>query len=102
VLSNAIDVVYGFLICWLLNLVHVAIAFLLLASSDRMLASVYVLTAGLGLLQIGYVVPIYRLLWRKGKPWVARGLLMAAAVTAVVNFIIDYHFFGPRMFQFLR
>ena len=101
-LSALIDIGYGFLICWLLNLVQLAIAFLLLASSDRLMAPAYVLAAGLGLLQIGYVVPIHRLLWRKGKRFVAHGLLTAALITAAVNFAIDYHLLGSRMLHLGR
>lgn len=101
-LSAFLDIGYGFLICWLLNLVHLAIAFLLLASSERMIVYAYLLAVWLGLLQIGYVVPIYRLLWRKGKRFVAHGLVTAALITATTNFIIDYHLLGSRMLDFGR
>jgi hypothetical protein len=101
VLSRLIDVAYGFLICWLLNLVQLAIAFLLLAWSEKTLAVVYVMTLALGLVQIGYLTPIYRLLRRKGKPLVARGLLAAACTTAVANLAVDYHLLGSRTFHFL-
>jgi hypothetical protein len=93
VLSAVIDVVYGFLICWLLNLAQLGIAFLLVASSEKTLAFVYVLTVALGLVQVGYIVPLYRLLRRKGKPCVARGLLWAACMTAIATLVIDYHFY---------
>ena len=102
VLSTFIDIGYGFLICWLLNLVQLAVAFLLLASSERMIVYAYILAAWLGLVQIAYVIPIYRLLWRKHKHYVARGLLAAALITAAANFIIDYHLFGSRMLDFGR
>ena len=96
-LSSFIDVGYGFLICWLLNLVQLAIAFLLLASSERLIGPAYVTAVGLGVIQISYIVPIYRLLWRKGKRYVAGGLLAAALITAVANFVIDYRLFGSQM-----
>ena len=97
-----IDIGYGFLICWLLNLVQLAIAFLLLASSERMIAYAYIGAVWLGLVQIAYVGPIYRLLWRKGKHNVARGLLAAALITAAANAIIDYHLLGSKMLTFGR
>ena len=56
------------LICWLLNVVQLGIAFVLLASSEKTLSSVYVLTLALWLVQFGYVIPIYRVLKRKSRP----------------------------------
>lgn len=100
-ISSLIDTGYGFLICWLLNLVQFAIALLLLASSEKFLAFVYVMTFALGLVQIGYIIPLYRLLRRHGKPLVARGLLIAACITAFANFVVDYRMFGNRMFHLL-
>jgi hypothetical protein len=102
VLSSLIDLVYGFLICWLLNLVQLALAFILLASSEKTLPMVYVMTIALGLVQIAYVVPLYRLLRRKAKPHVARGLVAAACITAMANLIVDYHFLGLQMLHFWR
>lgn len=96
------DFGYGVLICWFLNLVQLGIAFLLLASSEKTLPAVYVLTTALGLVQIGYAVPIYRLLRRKGKLRTAQGLLAAAVFTAIANAGIDYYLFGPGMFHFWR
>jgi hypothetical protein len=102
VLRCFIDFGYGVLICWFLNLVELGIAFLLLATSEKTLPAVYVLTTALGLVQIGYAVPIYRLLRRKGKMHTAQGLLIAACITAVANAGIDYYLFGPRVFHFWR
>lgn len=101
-LRSFIDFGYGVLICWFLNLVQLGIAFLLLASSEKTLPAVYVLTTALGLVQIGYAVPIYRLLRRKGKLHTAQGLLAAAVFTAIANAGIDYYLFGPGMFHFWR
>ena len=53
------------LVCWLLNVVQLGIAFVLLASSEKALSSVYVLTLALWLVQLGYVIPIYRILKRR-------------------------------------
>jgi hypothetical protein len=102
VLRSLIEFGYGVLICWFLNLVQLGVAFLLLASSEKTLPFVYVLTAALGLVQIGYAVPLYRLLRRKRRWHTAQGLLTAAVITAVVNAGIDYYFFGSSMFHFWR
>lgn len=90
------------LICWLLNVVQLGIAFVLLSSSEKMLPSVYVLTAALGVVQLAYVLPIYRLLRRKRRLHSARGLLTAACLSVVANFFIDYHFWGNAIFRFWR
>ena len=96
------SVIPGMLLCWLLNLVQIGIAILLLAAADRYIASVYVLLAGLGLLQIAYVVPLYRLLRRKGKPRAATGLVIAASITALLNVACDWAAFGPSFFHVRR
>lgn len=101
-LRSVIDFGYGILICWFLNLVQLGIAFLLLATSEKALPSVYVLTTALGLVQIGYVVPIYRLLGRRGKPRTAQGLLTGAAISAIANAGIDYYLFGSSMLHVWR
>lgn len=90
------------LICWFLNGVQLGVAFVLLASSEKTLPFVYVLTAALGVVQFGYVLPIYHLLRRKGRRYSAHGLLTAAAASALANAVIDYHLFGSAMFHFWR
>lgn len=90
---------YGVIICWMFNLVQLGIAFVLLASSEKSLPFVYVLLSAMGLVQIGYIVPIYRQLRRRAKVHAARGLLVAACGTVIVNTILDYQFFGSRMFH---
>ncbi len=92
----------GMLICWLLNVVQLGIAFLLLAASEKLLPAFYVLVFAIGLVQIGYVVPLYRLLQRTGKPRAARGLMIAASITVIVSAVCDYRFFGSAMFHFWR
>jgi hypothetical protein len=79
------SIVAGLAICWLLNIAQLGIGWLLLVADVRMLPAFYVLIYAIGLVQVGYVVPIWRLLMRKGKPRIAKGLLIAAWVTAVVN-----------------
>lgn len=87
-ISRLISVFLGMLLCWLLNVVQLGIAFLLLSSSEKLLPAVYTLSLALGLVQIGYVVPIWRLLVRKGRLWNARGLLIGAGITLAVNAVI--------------
>lgn len=88
------------LICWLLNVVQLGIAFVLLASSEKTLSSVYVLTLALWLVQFGYVIPIYRVLKRNSRPHAAHGLLIAACISAGVTVLLDYKIFGAAAFKF--
>lgn len=76
----------GMLICWLLNLVQLGVTFwLFVLFGEKFLSAAYTLTGGIGLLQIAYVVPLYRLLRRKNLPEAARGLALAACLTALMN-----------------
>ena len=100
VLKKILEFAAGMVICWLLNVVQLGIAFVLLASSEKALSSVYVLTLALWLVQFGYVIPIYRILKRKQRPYAARGLLTAACISAVITVILDYQIFGAAAFKF--
>ena len=101
-LRAAFEFISGMLVCWLLNLVQLGIAFVLLANSEKALPAVYVLTTALGIVQLGYVVPIYHLLLRRGRRYSGYGLLTAACSSLLSNAVIDYHLFGTAMFHFLR
>jgi hypothetical protein len=79
------SVVAGAAVCWLLNVAQVGIGWLMLVADDRTLPAVFVLVGMIGLVQVGYVAPIWRVLRRKGKPRTARGLLVAAGITLLVN-----------------
>ncbi|HEY3767299.1 MAG TPA: hypothetical protein VGN44_01390 [Candidatus Angelobacter sp.] len=81
------SIVVGAIICWLLNTAELGTGWLLLVHDDRYLPMVYVLIGAIGLVQVGYVVPLWRLLVRKGKPRAAKGLLIAAGTTALVNIV---------------
>ncbi len=96
------EMILGMLICWLLNFVELGIAFLLLATSEKMLPAVYVLAGAIGLVQIGYVIPVFRLLLRKGSPYAAGGLIAGACVTLIINAASDYRAFGPAMLPFFH
>jgi hypothetical protein len=78
----------GLAICWLLNIAQLGIGWLLLVADVRLLPVVYVLIGAIGVVQIGYVVPLWRLLLRKGKPRVAKGILIAAGITAILNMVV--------------
>jgi hypothetical protein len=99
-LKKIFEFAAGMLVCWLLNVVQLGIAFVLLAGSEKALPSVYVLTLALWLVQFGYVIPIYRVLRRKQRPYAAYGLLTAACITAIITVILDYKIFGAAAFKF--
>jgi hypothetical protein len=91
------SILAGMAICWLLNVAQLGIGWLLLAADVRMLPTYYVLVGAIGLVQVGYVVPLWRLLRRKGKPRTAKGLLLAAVLTALINIVIFWTIFtSPR------
>lgn len=94
-------IVLGMAICWLLNIAQLGIGWLLLVADVRMLSTFYVLVGAVGIVQVGYVVPISRVLWRKGRRWTARGVLVAAVITTLVNavmalLILEFHVLGTR------
>jgi hypothetical protein len=82
------SIVAGFAICWLMNIAQLGIGWLLLVADERTLPAVYVLIGAIGLSQVGYVAPIWRLLTRRGQLRTARGLLVAAGITAAVNGVL--------------
>ena len=92
------SILAGMAICWLLNVAQLGVGWLLLVADVRTLPAYYVLVGAIGLVQVGYVVPIWRLLRRKGKPRTAKGILLAAALTALLNLVIFWIVFTmPRL-----
>jgi hypothetical protein len=79
------SIVGGLAICWLLNVSQLGLGWLLLVADVRMLPAYYVLIGAVGLVQVGYVVPIWRVLVRKGKSRTARGVFIAAWITVLLN-----------------
>lgn len=79
------SIIAGMAICWLLNVAQLGVGWLLLVADVRMLPAYYVLVGAIGLVQVAYVVPIWRLLRRKGKPRTAKGLVIAAVVTLIAD-----------------
>src|SRR4029077_7532156 len=87
----------GMAICWLLNVTEFGVGWLLLVADVRMLPAYYVLVGAIGVVQVGYVVPLWRLLRRKGKPRTAKGMMLAMALTALMNLVIFWIVFTmPR------
>jgi len=84
------SIIAGMAICWLLNVAQLGVGWLLVVADVRMLPAYYVLVGAIGLVQVGYVVPLWRLLRRKGKPGTARGLLLAAGITALINIVMIF------------
>jgi hypothetical protein len=79
------SILAGMAICWLLNVAQLGVGWLLLIADVRMLPAYYVLVGAIGIVQVGYVVPLWRLLRRKGKPGTARGLMIAAVLTLIAD-----------------
>ena len=78
----------GLATCWLLNFAELSIAWLLVIADVRLLPVYYVMTWAIGVVQVGYVVPLWRLLVRQGLRRTAEGLLTAAALTALANAVL--------------
>ena len=79
------SIIAGLFLCWLLNLSYALIAWLLFVTNERTLPTGLILLTGIGVFQVTYAVPIYRLLKRRGKARTALGLVIAAWITAVLN-----------------
>ncbi len=79
------SIIAGMAICWLLNVAQLGVGCLLLVADVRMLPAYYVLVGAIGIVQVGYVVPIWRLLRRKRKPRAANGLIIAAILTLITD-----------------
>jgi hypothetical protein len=90
------SIVAGIAMGWLLNIAQLGVGWLLLVADVRMLPAYYVLVGAIGLAQIGYVVPIWRLLRRKGRPRTAQGLAFAACVTLGLNVLFVAVAFLPH------
>jgi hypothetical protein len=77
-------IIWGLLLCWGLNLLHVGLGFLAIGDL-RTLAAPIVLIGGIGLVQLIYVVPLYLNRKTNGKAATAKGLVIAASITALLN-----------------
>ena len=90
------SIIAGWAICWLLNIAQLCIGWLVFVSDERMLPAGYVLIGAIGLVQVGYVAPIWRLLRRSSKPRTAQGLLIAACFTIALNLAFVGLLLKPR------
>ena len=75
----------GLLVCWLLNVVQLGIAGLMFAYGEQTLPAVIMLIGGIGLLQIGYVVPLWYVFRRRGRRRMAKGMAIGGTFTLLVN-----------------
>ena len=82
------SLIAGLAVCWLLNIAQLGIGWLLLVADVRLLPAYYVLVWAIGVVQVGYVVPLWRLLARRGLARAAKGLLIAAGMTALANAVL--------------
>ncbi len=77
----------GLLLGWGLNLCQLFLGtmlFVVLIKSEQFMP-VVVLVGGIGLIQLAYILPLYFTFRRQGKPATARGLVIAASVTALLS-----------------
>jgi len=89
--ENQGNILKGLGICWGLNLVQFAIS-----ASGLILPPLLPLTFALaifGLVQLAYVVPLYISFKGRGQVMTARGLVIAASVTALLNAACDWNAF---------
>lgn len=84
----------GLIVCWLLNMAHIGIAYLVFISGERTLPAALVLVGAIGLLQIGYVAPIWYVLRRRKKKRMASGLAIAAGITLLLNTALWLDLYG--------
>lgn len=84
----------GLIVCWLLNMAHIGIAYLVFVSGERMLPTAFVLVGAVGLLQIAYVAPVWYLLRHRGKKRVATGVAIAAGTTLLLNTALWLDLYG--------
>lgn len=96
------SVLLGMLVCWMLNLAELGIGLLLLFTTEKHLPAFYTLIFAIGVVQAGYVVPLYRFLDRRGKPKAAKGLAAGAVITLLISLVVDYKLFGASLLHFWR
>lgn len=71
----------GLLICWSLNIGEVIIGVLTVMMPYLGIA----LIGGVGIIQLIYVLPFYFWFRKQGKTETAKGLVIAASITALLN-----------------
>jgi hypothetical protein len=77
-------IIWGLLICWGLNLLNLVLSFFLGGSASN-IGVLFVLVGGIGLIQLLYVIPLYISFKKSGKTDTAKGMVIAASITALLN-----------------
>jgi len=75
------QIALGLLLCWGLNIGEVIFGFLMLMVPVLGFA----LIGGIGIVQLIYVLPFYFSFKKQGKTDTAKGLVIAASMTALLN-----------------
>ena len=76
----------GLFLCWGLNIVEINVGMLpFMMTNENSTTATVVLVGGIGVVEWLYVVPLYRLFKSRGKPNTAKGLIIAAGITALLN-----------------
>ena len=70
----------GLAICWGLNVAEVILGFLMLRITFGV-----AMIVGVGIVQLIYVLPFYFSFRKQGKTATAKGLVIAASITALLN-----------------
>ncbi len=86
--SSGKEIAKGITTCFALNLLQLGIAWLFLAVArglDFFLVVSVVLITGFGVVQSGYVVPLILNARKKGRPYFAKGIVIAASITLLLS-----------------
>ncbi len=85
------EIAKGIASCFLLNGVHLGIAWLLLRGSDFLrtpdflVVGAFLLIFGFGVIQLIYVIPLILVLRRKGRRDFAKGIAIGASIAFLLN-----------------
>lgn len=92
------SVIWGMFFCWLLNLAEIVVGLGAAGLPDRAVAGFMVnwLVGGIGLVQLFYVLPLFFMYRQRGNTASARGMAIAASITALFNVLWWVHAFLVR------
>ena len=79
------SVVYGLFLCWGTNILQIVVGCATLGMGGENFASAFVVIGGIGLIQLVYVLPMYFQFRKQGKSDTAKGMVIAASITALLN-----------------
>ncbi|HEY1939319.1 MAG TPA: hypothetical protein VGJ33_15415 [Candidatus Angelobacter sp.] len=83
-------IILGLLLCWGLNVAEIFVGILMLNSLIVGVAMI----GGVGVLQLVYVLPLYFWFKKQGKTDTAKGMVIAASITALLNAACWGMFYG--------